>query len=536
MDRDRRVRIYDAHSWTGISLGLFLFVVCFTGSLAMFYHEIKSWEDPARRLAIAESPVPVQPLIDAWLADTPPDEVEFVSVDFPNPYEPYYYGRFSHATDDGPSEFHERRWSTASGEVLPERGEGLATWLLDFHRDLMWPDFMGGRQIGRGIVGIAGIVMLLSIVTGILTHRKILKEVFTFRRQRSIRVKWKDAHNFLGIWSLPFSIMIAFTGAWLGIVALLLPITGLLVFKGDSDSVIHLLTGGETPRAQIEAPMLSLDDVRRRPHTNSGALPVGVFANNWGDANAEYTINYAPDTELYYYEVERISGTTGDSLPLTGLLEPAASTRVIAAISPLHYGTYGGIALKFLYFALGIGLSAMVALGNMVWIERRAHSAEGSRSPRFYDRLSRLTAGVCMGVVLASVAIFYVDAFYGGAEDSRIFWIGISYFAVWLAALGFAFVAANSYRATRQLLAATGAGLVGLPFASTLTAGVPPWSLVAAGHVAAPAVDLTLLILGIACLWIASRLPSRRGGARADNTHSAELDPEPLSAPPNPAA
>lgn len=535
MDRDRRVRLYDAHSWTGISLGLFLFVVCFTGSLAMFYHEIKSWEDPARRLAIAEAPVPVQPLVDAWLADIPSDEIGFVGVDFPNAYEPYYYGRFNHVPDDGPSEFHERRWNTVTGEVLPDRGDGLATWLLDFHRDLMWPEFLGGRQIGRGIVGIAGIVMLLSIVTGILTHRKILKEVFTFRRQRSVRVKWKDAHNFLGIWSLPFSIMIAFTGAWLGIVALLLPITGLLVFKGDSDSVVHLLTGGETPRAQVEAPMLSLDEVKARPHSDSGALPVGVFAINWGDENAEYTLNYAPDTELYYYEVERISGTTGDALPPTGLLEPAASTRVIAAISPLHYGTYGGIALKFLYFALGLGLSAMVALGNMVWIERRAHSAEGSRSPRFYDRLSRLTAGVCMGVVLASVAIFYVDAFYAGSEDDRIFRIGISYFAVWFAALAFAFMTGNSYRATRRLLAATGAGLVGLPVVSAATAGIAPWSLVAAGHLAAPAVDLTLLLLGIVCLWVASRLPSRRGGAKAGSKHPTATEPGAL-APPNPAA
>jgi len=536
VNRDRRVRIYDAHSWTGISLGLFLFVICFTGSLAMFYHEIKSWEDPARRLALTETPVPVQPLVDAWLADVPHSEIGFVGVDFPNAYEPYYYGRFNHVPENGQSALHERRWNATTGEVLPERGDGLATWLLDFHRDLMWPEFLGGRQIGRGIVGIAGIVMLLSIVTGILTHRKIFKEFFTFRRERSVRVKWKDAHNFLGIWSLPFSITIAFTGAWLGIVALLLPITGMLVFKGDSESVVNLLTGGEPARTEVEAPMLSLDRIKIRPHSESGALPVSVFASNWGDETAEYTVNYPPDTELYYYEVERVRATTGEALPLTGLLEPAASTRVIAAISPLHYGTYGGIALKFLYFALGIGLSAMVALGNMVWIERRAHSAEGGRSPRFYDRLSRLTAGVCMGVVLASVAIFYVDAFYVGAEDDRIFWIGISYFAAWFSALAFAFVAANSYRATRALLAASGAGLVGLPVASALASGIAPWSLLAAGHHAAPAVDLTLMTLGIVCLWVASRLPSRRGGARATSGQPATSEPGALSAPPNPAA
>ena len=520
MNRDRRVRVYDAHSWTGISLGLFLFVVCFTGSLAMFYHEIQSWEDPARRIAVADEPVPVQPLVDAWVAEYPNDEITFLGVTYPSVYEPYYYGRLNRKPPEGEAEFLERRWETASGEILPERGDGLATWLLDFHRDLMWPAFLGGRQIGRALVGVAGVVMLLSILTGILTHRKILKEFFTFRTRQSVRVKWKDAHNFLGIWSLPFSIMIAFTGAWLGIVALLLPLTGLLVFEGDSEQVLHVLGGEETPRAGIEAPMLSLDEVATRPHSDSGAMPLSVSASNWGDRNAEYTVNYPPDTELMYYEVERIHGVSGEALPLRGLLEPAASTRVLAAISPLHYGTYGGIALKFLYFGLGIALSAMVALGNMVWIERRARSAEGKRSPRFYDRLARLTAGVCMGVVLASVAIFYSDVFYAGAEDGRIFWVGITYFAVWFAGILYAFVPRNAYRATRSLLQLTGCGLLGLPVVSAIAAGTPPWTFVATGHLAAPAVDLTLFVLGLGCLLVAARLPIERIEAKLHRKQS----------------
>ncbi|MEM9404352.1 MAG: PepSY-associated TM helix domain-containing protein [Pseudomonadota bacterium] len=524
MDRDRRVRIYDAHSWTGIALGLFLFMVCFTGSVALFDHELVSWEDPARRLAIAENPVPVQSLFEEWVAEYPPEKVTFLSITYPSVYEPYYLGRINYQPEEGaPIEFLQRRWSTHDGSILPEREDGLATWLLGIHRDLMWPDFLGGRTIGRGLVGIAGVIMLLSIVTGILTHRKILKEVFTYRTKKSVRVKWKDAHNFLGIWSLPFSITIAFTGAWLGIVALLLPVTAMLVFKGDTEQVVELLVGADPDRAGISAPMLSLDDVAQRPHSESGALPVTVFAFNWGDENAIYTVNYKPENKLTYYDVERINGVTGEMLPLAGILEPAASTRTIAAVSPLHYGTYGGIALKYLYFGLGIAMSLMVALGNMVWIERRAHSAEGSRSPQFYDRLARLTAGVCAGLALASVAVFYVDAAYVGAEDARIFWVGLTYFATWFAATLYAFFPSNAYRASRSLIQFTGIGLLGLPVVSAVVGGEAPWTAYLRGHVAAPAVDLTLLVLGLICLLVATRLPIERLEAKARKRQTAAV-------------
>lgn len=31
MDKARHKRNYDLHSWSGVTLGIFLFIVCFTG-------------------------------------------------------------------------------------------------------------------------------------------------------------------------------------------------------------------------------------------------------------------------------------------------------------------------------------------------------------------------------------------------------------------------------------------------------------------------------------------------------------------------
>ncbi|MCQ9372279.1 PepSY domain-containing protein, partial [Corynebacterium sp. 35RC1] len=72
----------------------------------------------------------------------------------------------------------------------------------------------------RWIVGFLGVAMLVLIATGIVIHRKILAELFTQRWGRSLRVVTSDLHKSAGIWGLGFHILIAGTGAWLGVAPL----------------------------------------------------------------------------------------------------------------------------------------------------------------------------------------------------------------------------------------------------------------------------------------------------------------------------
>jgi len=45
--------------------------------------------------------------------------------------------------------------------------------------------------------------------------------------------------------------------------------------------------------------------------------------------------------------------------------------RIFGMITPLHYGTYGGVALKLIYAALGAGLTVIVASGGNIWLARQ---------------------------------------------------------------------------------------------------------------------------------------------------------------------
>lgn len=518
MDRERHHRNYDLHSWSGMALGLFIYVVAFTGCLALFYHELQTWEDPARRLTVAEQPVAMNATFNAWIEEKAGDhEVDFASFRFPTEYEPYFFGYVSIdiPVPEGPEGAHKhenfsQRWDSHTGEPLPERSDGLSRWLLDFHRDLMWPKALGGRTAGRTIVGIAGVILMLSIITGVIAHTKILQELFTLRYLRSMRLKWQDTHKVLGMWGLPFYTMIAFTGAILGVVAILAPIVALLTFKGDQEALISAVLGAPTEAAGVEAQMLSVDELAKFRMPGSDKTVEYIAMSNWGDQNARFDLYFEADTELAQVDGFQINGVTGEKILKKELDSPSAASRVLNAMTPLHYGTYGGIALKFLYLLLGLMLAVITALGLMMWVERRLHGAVGARSEQFYRRLSNLVVGVTAGLPLASASVFYLDKLYVGAEAARLYWTAVTYFIVWALGIGYAFFRRDDYASTRHLLLTTGGLFCAVPLLNTLTTGDFFLSVLGAGHKIAGYVDLSLLVIGALTIASALKLPKER--------------------------
>lgn len=523
MDRARYTRNYDLHSWTGVTLGLFVFVVSFSGCIALFYHELLAWEDPAKRIELTQAPAPINETLTAWVDDLEREgEIEFMNISFPTVYEPYYRV-FGHVhAQDGSHEDHSARWHPQTLDLLPQREEGMARWLYDFHRDLMWPAELGGRTIGRALVGVAGVILMLSIITGVIAHTKIREELFSLRYLRSVRLKWQDTHKVLGLWGLPFYAMIAFTGAFLGIVALLAPITAVLAFKGDQEALIDAVLGEPPAAVGVAAPMLSMDDIVGMRHPGSGHKPLYVITHNWGDQAAVFDVYFEPDTELKIVEGISISGVTGEPVHNPAAAVDTPANRVIAAVTPLHYGTFGGIALKGLYFVLGLALCVITALGLMMWIERRLHGKEGKRSKRFYRGLSRLNVGVCMGVVVASAGLFVHNVLYAGSESSRLVWTGWTYFGIWFAAIAYAFARKDEYRATVELMAGAGVTLIVAALLNGAATGHPIWQGFSVdGHGPTAWIDITLLGLGALAIALAALLPKQRPEAR----HKTRLTP-----------
>ncbi|MEM6709384.1 MAG: PepSY-associated TM helix domain-containing protein [Pseudomonadota bacterium] len=510
MEQARHKRLYALHEWSGLVCGVFLFMVSFTGTVAMFYDEFRFWETvELREVAFTGTPVAPDPLIERHLASYP-ESTTFENLFLSLPTEHGgYYALFGQAVmpavgeEPAAREPIEVHWHAGTGERLDDRGHGLSHWLRDIHRDLMLPN----RTIGRFLVGVAGLVMLVSIVSGIFTHQKILKELFTLRVGRSKRLQWKDAHNALGAWALPFHAMIAFSGAYLGLVVILLPIFAFGAFKGDQAAAIEAVIGKTPEAAGVAAPAYPIAKVVAAAEADSGYQATSVRLLHYGDANARYEAFVTVDDRLKISDSLSYSGTTGEAVANLG---PAARDStvpeiILNALVALHYATYGGIWLKVLYIGLGGVLCVMIGTGLMVWVERRANGPVGRHSPASYALMGRFNTGAMLGLPLATVALFYIDRLVPVAAADRLTLIGTSYLGIWAVCALLTCFIRDARLSFCALLAAAGALGVGvLPLdAATLGNGA---TLLDASQRNALGLDLGLMLLGALAIVVAKGL------------------------------
>ena len=146
---------------------------------------------------------------------------------------------------------------------------------------------------GRWLAGTAAMFMLVAIISGVITHKKIFVDFFTFRwgkRQRS----WLDAHNSLSVFGLPFHFMITYTGL-VTLMALYMPWGEQMAFKTPAErqqlstELSAFIQPGKASGQKV--PLASVADMVRQAQERWGRDNVGrVTAVHPGDAAARVAV------------------------------------------------------------------------------------------------------------------------------------------------------------------------------------------------------------------------------------------------------
>lgn len=191
----------------GLAFAAIIYLVCLTGTIAVFAPDLQRLELPRAPAAAQLAPDAAARALGAAAKQVPGDVA--LNLTLPSPARSgarliAFKGRF------------ERNWAVAEDGGLTPLEALWTEFLLYLHICLH-----RRRNWGGLLVSLTGVALLSSLVSGILAHPRVLRDAFHLRLGGSRRLQEADLHNRLGIWALPFHFTLALTGLSTLIVAVL---------------------------------------------------------------------------------------------------------------------------------------------------------------------------------------------------------------------------------------------------------------------------------------------------------------------------
>jgi uncharacterized iron-regulated membrane protein len=503
------------HTWAGVVLGSVLFAVFWMGTLSVFDREIDRWMMPATRLAPASAPISLDAVARAVLPEVPAGASQW-RVDLPTQRTPVL--RFTYKAADvepAPRQLDPQRLA-----FLPEQGTlGGSGFFFPFHYGL----HLQWMETGKWIVGVAAMGMLLLLVSGVIIHRKIFSQFFTFRPRKSLQRSSLDLHNLVGVLGLPFHFIITLSGMVI-FMMIYFPqaYTGVYGEGKAAKAAFFADAYGKYSRPRANAPgaLASLDamaDIARREWggTQPGSQPYFVRVWHPGDANSyvELRRSYAREVTM---NVDQIffDAASGEVLHRFKAAPVMSAQRFISGI---HFIQFEHWTLRWLYFLAGLAGCVLIATGFLFWLEaRRArHAAKGLAGVRVVEGL---TVGSVTGIVIATLAFMAANRLLPSAQgpdgQARAALEVWTFYVVWVASLGHAWW--HGRAAWRGQAWAICLLAVVCVLLNAVTTGDHPLRALASGNWAVAGVDMLLLALAMLAAWGARRLgvEPARGDAR----------------------
>lgn len=520
------------HTWGGLLAGWLLFAIFFTGSLGVFDEAITRWMKP-ELATVAEGPEPAwdRPLAvrqaQSFLQQVAPRGHSW-SIGLPtaeNPFVRVFY-------EDQQEKRHAEKLDPVSGAVQPrvaERGTEGGHHFVHMHFE-----FHAG-DAGIWLVGFLTMAMLVALVSGVITHKRIFKDFFTFRPGKGQR-SWLDMHNALSVLSLPFQFMIAYTGLAI-FYAMYMPAAIEAHFPQEG-SFFEALVAQPPHREEthVDAPVIALDGLLRQAEQTLGRPARFLAVEHPGDSSAVVRVfGLFDEAEAQgrllppgsgRMQFDAVTGAVIDVL-MPGERRGSGATATQAAMRTLHFAGFGGATVQWLYFVLGLAGAAMMATGAILFsVKRRQRSLQefGAQTARVYRLVEVLNVAAIAGLMVACVAFFWLNRLLPLDIAQRAEWEVRGFFAVWAALLLHASLR-PAPRAWVEQLALGAALCLALPLLNWATTGRHFVAYFAAGDWLRFGVEATVLGCGALCALGAVLLARRQQQpARAPRGASKRLE------------
>ncbi|WP_368311656.1 PepSY-associated TM helix domain-containing protein [Luteibacter sp. CQ10] len=498
------------HTWTGLLAGFALFVAFYAGALTMFHDEIDTWALPTAKAAHDETMQRAARMLDGIVAAHPAAR-EQVGVTYPAPKAPSQQVTAYWLDSDG--------WKTQTlAQGTPHDAEdhehGLADFVYELHYDLGIP------EIGIYLMGIVSVIYGLALLTGLLIHLPhLVRDLFALRPGHNLKRLWQDAHNVIGILSLPFHIVFAVTGALLCLTTVALLAFNTVAFDGKLMGAFDRMTSALPPTQDKGGTAVMLTPAELGARARRAAMAAGAADFepdymryvHYGRQGAAAEVRGTSTKTLGEYGMVALDAVDGHVLRVQVSGARDANHATYSAIFGLHFGTFGNVSLRWLYFVLGLAGAFLFYSGNLLYIESRRKRRQPDQ-PLKVRAMATATVGICIGTCLA-ISMTFVANVLGplmGGEPTAfvqpVFFIVLAGSVVWT-------FARRPARAAVDLLFATAVVSIAVGVLDVSIHGDRLLRSLAEGRYGVLGVDLVAIAMGLGFGWLglATRKRVREG-------------------------
>ena len=518
-----RQTMSDLHTWTGLLLGWVLYAMFLTGTVSYFRDEISQWMRPElpHRETVPD-PAAVAQRIGERLALLAPDTPQW-GIRLPDARNSTVSAFWRVPAAPGQRGFAEANFDPVTAEKVAGRGTLGGEFFYRFHFQFHYMPVLWGRWLA----GLAAMFMLVAIVSGVITHKKIFTDFFTFRWGKGQR-SWLDAHNALSVFGLPFHAMITYTGL-VTLMALYMPWGEQAAFKTPAErqqltAELSAFIQPGKPTGQA-APLAPLDAMVRQAQARWGEHNVSrVTVTNAGDTAARVSVLRGEEARVSMSpQYLLFDGATGALLQAKDRVGGAAETRGV--LYALHLGRFGDTTMRWLYFIVSLAGTAMVGTGLVMWTVKRRQKLPDPAKPYFgFAVVERLNIAGIAGLSIAMAAFLWGNRLLPQSLADRPNAEINLFFAVWAATLLHA-LARPAKRAWIEQLWAACALLDLLPVLNMLVTERPLWRSLAAGDWVFAGMDGMLWALAGLHAWLALRTARHRPRVPAGKARRVPREP-----------
>ncbi|MEJ0100410.1 MAG: PepSY-associated TM helix domain-containing protein [Pseudomonadota bacterium] len=416
------------HTWIGLVAGWVLYFVYLTGTLGYLDKEIDYWMTPDR-------PAFVQPGTPQQQVQVAQDHLQQVAPQAASWNIQLIGGREAPSLDvswtdrvqgaaagsaEGPMAAarpvtHKETLDPRTGKPVDynARATGGGQVLYKMHYQLAYIPYDKAILV----IMVFTLIMFAAMVTGIIVHKNIFKDFFTFRPGKGQR-SWLDGHNFLSVTALPFHLIVTYSG-FLFFTYQFMPSVPHLVYGDGRQAGLAFYQGTypypspTLPQAtHVGAPLVSFAPMLDAADQSWGKDNISaVEVRNPGDANARVLVKPQETVSIPFPENMLVfDGANGRLLQdfRPGHHGPGTTDHVMKG---LHKGLFANWWLRILLLFMGVGGTAMIGTGLLLWANTRRTRLLAAKQPLHFGiwLVDRLNVGAIIGMPIAIAAYFWAN-------------------------------------------------------------------------------------------------------------------------------